>query len=478
MNILDHSKKCMKYFEEITSIPHGSYHEKAISDYVEAFAKEHQLDYYRDDMHNIIIYKDATKGYEDHPAVMLQGHLDMVNEKNNDVQHDFDKDPLDLYIEDGWLHAKGTTLGADDGVAIAYMLSVLDDETAEHPALDCVFTVQEEVGLFGATHLDASKIRARRMIGMDSGGEIVTAVSASGGRRQLITKDITMEDNNWPCYQLDITGLLGGHSGGCIAMERGNANKLAIRILHDLQMQGLAIRLIHLHGGLKENAIPRECSIQFACETPEETLQEAVATSAAKIAVELEFSDAGFKATLTAIATSTQAMSVPESQNLVRMIFLLPNGFKARSMKIEGLTTVSLNLGVLRTENQQVTCYFSIRSPMKGAIEQLSYEMDEIAALSQAKSTYGAEYPGWNYEPVSPMRDMMKELIQECFGKTLIEHAGHGGLETGVLKGKIPDLDIVTFGPISQGAHTPDECLNLASFERCYDVLLTFLKRL
>ena len=478
MSVLDTSKKVNYYFEEITKIPHGSYNEKAICDYVENFAKERNLNYYRDEMHNIIVYKEATPGYENHAPVMLQGHLDLVNEKNNDSDHDFDKDPLDLYVEDGWLHARGTTLGADDGVAIAYMLSILDDDSAVHPALDCVFTVQEEVGLFGAGNIKAKDIRARRMIGMDSGGEVVTAVSASGGRRVLVSKKVTFEANDWPCYQLDINGLLGGHSGGCIALERGNSNKLALRILHDLQIRGVEIRLIHLHGGLKENAIPRECTINFETHCQPKQLFDLIAYSKAKIAEELAFSDAGFAVSLKALEPVEQAMSLSLSSDIIRMIYLLPNGFKARSMKIEGLTTVSLNLGVLRTENDKVTCFFSIRSPMKSAIEQLSDEIDEIASIFGAKAEHGAEYPGWNYEEVSPMRELMKDVIKDCFGKELQEHAGHGGLETGVFKGEMPDLDIVTFGPISKGAHTPDECLNLSSFEKCYDVLLEFLKRL
>lgn len=478
MNVLDHSIPCLKYFEEITKIPHGSYHEEKIADYVVQFAIDHGLDYFKDEMHNVIIYKDATPGYENHAPVLLQGHLDMVNEKNNDSHHNFDTDPLDLYIEDGWLHARGTTLGADDGTAIAYMLSVLEDDSHPHPAIDCLFTVQEEVGLFGASNIKAENIRARRMIGMDSGGEIVTAVSASGGRRTLVTKEVSFEANNWPTYQLEITGLLGGHSGGCIHLERGNANKLAIRILHDLQMKGINIKLVHLHGGLKENAIPRECTIQFTTDYNKETLFSLIEESANKISAELEFSDANFKARIKEIEVANMAMPLELSKSLIRLIFLLPNGFKAKSMKIEGLTTVSLNLGVLRTENNIVTCFFSIRSPMKSAIEQLSNEIDEIADLFSAHTKHMADYPGWSYEEVSPMREIMKDVVKDCFGKELVEHAGHGGLETGVFKGEMPDLDIVTFGPISKGAHTPDECLNLESFVKCYDVLLEFLRRL
>ena len=478
MSVLDQSKSYFKYFEEITKIPHGSYNEKALADYIENFAKVRGLQYKRDEMDNVIVYKDATPGYEDHAPVMLQGHIDMVNEKNNDSDHDFDKDPLDLYIEDGWLHARGTTLGADDGVAVAYMLALLDADDVKHPALDCVFTVQEEVGLFGAANIKKEDIRARRMINMDSGGETHTSVSSSGGRRSIVSKPYRMQDNTLMTYQLDITGLLGGHSGGCIALERGNANKLAIRILHDMLIRGVNFQLVWLNGGLKENAIPRECTIQFATDTPETRLSELLVESVEKIQTELEFSDAGFKAALQIIPTAPQAMDTKTSQDIIRMIYLLPNGFKARSMKIQGLTTVSLNLGVLRTEEGKVTCYFSVRSPMPGAIEQLSDEIDEVASILQATTEHCADYPGWNYEEHSPMRESMRQMVKEYFNADLQEHAGHGGLETGVFKGEMPDMDIVTFGPISQGAHTPDECLNLESFERCYGALCYWLERL
>ncbi len=479
MSVLDYSKKAQAYFEEITKIPHGSYHEKGLCDYVENFAKEHHLDYYRDDMDNIVVYKDASEGYEDHAPVMLQGHMDMVCEKIRESDHDFTKDPLDLYIDEkGWLHARGTTLGADDGVAVAYMLAVLSETNCPHPPLDCLFTVQEEVGLCGAMHIKKENIRARRMISMDGGGEVVTAVSASGGTRCMVYKKLTWENNDKATYHMTLSGLLGGHSGGCIHLERGNAIKLAFRILHDLLIRDVDLRLISLEGGAKENAIAREAEIVFASDTNENQMKKLIKESLEKIQVELAFSDPDLKVTCAKTDTVTKAMSKELSREIIRLIYLLPNGFKARSMKIEGLTTVSLNLGIMNMDDSQLALTYAIRSPMPGAIEQLLNEIQELGEIFHAEVKTGNAYPGWNYEPDSPLREIMRKLVKDCFGKDLIEHAGHGGLETGVLKGEIPDLDIVTFGPISSGAHTPDECLDLKSFDRCYDVLKEFLKRL
>ncbi len=293
MNVLDHNKPILKYFEEISRIPHGSYNEQALSDYLVQFAIKHELRYKQDDMGNVIMYKDGAKGYEDHEAVMLQGHIDMVCEKNNDCDHDFSKDPLQLYVEDGWLKAKGTTLGADDGYAVSYMLAILESDTIVHPPLVCVFTVQEEVGLFGASHLKAEDLPVKRMIGMDTGGEIVTCVSSSGGRRTIVSKPLNKIKNENLTFELVIGGLLGGHSGGNIHKELGNANKLAFRMLQVLNEQA-SVCLVNIVGGLKENAIPRECVVTFTCDTSIKVIDKLFKEIEKEIKTELEFSDPNF----------------------------------------------------------------------------------------------------------------------------------------------------------------------------------------
>ena len=238
MSVLDTNILIYRYFEEISQIPHGSYHEEKLADYIEDLAKQHHLRYMRDDMHNLIVFKEASQGYEDHEPVMLQAHIDMVNEKNKESQHNFDTDPLKLYVEDGFLHANETTLGADDGCGVCYMLALLTDNSLSHPALECVFTVQEEVGLCGAMALDTTSLKAKRLINLDNEAEGETCVSSSGGNDVLITKEITGEDNHSPVYVLEVKGLKGGHSGGCIHLGRGNANKIAGRILYHLLKMG------------------------------------------------------------------------------------------------------------------------------------------------------------------------------------------------------------------------------------------------
>lgn len=478
MNVLDHNQPILKYFEEISRIPHGSYHEQQLSNYLVQFALKHQLEYKQDDMGNVIMYKQGTQGYEDHPAVMLQGHIDMVCEKNNDCDHDFDHDPLALYVEDGWLKAKGTTLGADDGYAVSYMLAVLESETIAHPPLVCVFTVQEEVGLFGASHLKAEDLPVKRMIGMDTGGEVVTCVSSSGGRRTIVTKPLNKVKNTNPTFELAIGGLLGGHSGGNINKERGNANKLAFRMLQNLSEQ-FSVGLVDVVGGLKENAIPRECVVTFTCDTSIKMMDKMLKETEKQIKTELEFSDPEFHFTLKQLsATADYCYDEKSSKEAIALVYLLPNGFKAKSMVIEGLTTVSLNLGVLAIEEEALKCYFSIRSPIKSAKEELSHEIEVLSALLGASVENMADYPGWNYEEKSEMRAIFKEVVKEELNAEMVTLASHGGLETGILKGLIPELDIVTMGPHCEGAHTPDEKMNLASFEKMFEVLKALLKKL
>ncbi|MFR1448631.1 MAG: beta-Ala-His dipeptidase [Beduini sp.] len=477
MAVLDQSQPMYKYFEEISQIPRGSFNEGAISDYLVKFAKAHQLKYVQDEMKNVIIYKEASQGYEDHEPVMLQGHIDMVCEKNNDVDHDFFNDPLDLYIEDGFVKARGTTLGADDGFAISYMLSILADPTLKHPPLDCVFTVQEEVGLFGAMNIKAKDIRAKRMIGMDTGGENITCVSSSGGRSTYASKNMTLIDNQYPTFKLTITGLKGGHSGGNIHKELGNANKLAFRMLQKLLTLD-DVYLVNVKGGLKDNAIPRECEVVFSFDSSIKFIDKIIAQEAKDIQHELEFSDPNFKYHLSQVEKTQYCFDALSSKETIQFVYLAPNGFKARSMVIDGLTTVSLNLGVIETKDCQLQCHFSLRSPIKSAVEQLTNEITVLASLLKLEVKSFADYPGWNYEENSTMRDILKTVIFEKLNKELISEASHGGLETGVFKGLIPELDIVTMGPHCFGAHTPEEKMDLKSFKRMYDVLLAFLERL
>ncbi len=467
-----------KYFKEISKIPRGSYHEEKISQYIVEFALKHHLQYYQDDMYNVIIYKDASSGYEDHEPVMLQAHMDMVWEKEDDCDIDFMNDSIDVYEEDGWLKAHGTTLGADDGYGVAYMLAILEDDTLAHPPLDCVFTVQEEIGLCGVKNLKAENIRAHKMIGLDSGGEISTCISSSGGLRCQVNKSLIRKDNSYNTFKLSISGLLGGHSGHFIDKGRGNANKIAIRMLQHLSDE-IDVYLVDVIGGSKENAIPRFCEVTFACDTSIKYIDLIFHQIYKNMQVEYEHSDPNITYHLEQIPQkAAYSYDLQTSKEAINLIYLLPNGFKAKSMVIDNLTTVSLNLGVITIKDDILKACYQIRSPMQSAKEELAYEIGMLSKLFNASIIKESDYPGWNYETHSPMRQLFKQVIQEELHEELIEEATHGGLEIGVLKGLIPDLDIVTMGPISYNAHTPNETMNLESFQKMYHVLTTYLSKL
>ena len=282
MNVLDHEKLHQKYFEELSRIPRASFKEERVSAYLEDFARTRGLDYKRDTIGNVVIYKPASAGYEDHGAVILQAHTDMVCEKNADCTHDFDRDPIDLYIENGILKARGTTLGADDGMGCAYMLALLDMDTP-HPALECAFTVQEEVGLNGAFALKPEYFTAKKYVNLDFGGRGKgTCTTSAGGEMVGLKKPVEYEDCTLPAYRLFITGLKGGHSGSCIILELGNSLKICGRILKEISGSS-DLRIVSLDGGLKNNAIPRECEAVFASGAPREQIERAMESITAEI---------------------------------------------------------------------------------------------------------------------------------------------------------------------------------------------------
>lgn len=477
MAVLDTEVLVNYYFEEIAKIPHGSYQEEAIADYVESIAKSHQLAYRRDDMHNIVIFKDATKGYEDHAPLMLEAHLDMVNEKNNDSDHDFDHDPLDLYVEDGFLHARGTTLGADDGYGVCYMLAILTDPDVKHPPLECVFTVQEEVGLCGALAFDTSDLKAKRMIGLDSETEGETCTSSSGGNDVLITKPIVGEDNDAPVYVMEIKGLLGGHSGECIDKARANANKLAARILYSLLREGIDIRLVEITGGLKNNAIPRECEVVFASTESFEVIYNKIQEYQTDIQKEYENSDSYITITLQS-GECPVCICAKDSEAIICMMYLAMNGLVEKSQVIDGLTTISLNMGVVRTNDNDITIEYCLRSPLKSARMQMVLQLELVATMFNGYISVSNDYPGWDYDANSMLRKQFKDFYFEYTKKPLKEVATHGGLETGAFKDKIPELDIITMGPNMADIHTPDERLDIESFEKTYKLLVSFIATL
>lgn len=476
MNVLDHNKLHQKYFEEMTQIPHGSFHERAYSEYLMKFAAAHNLECVRDEMNNVVMYVPGTSGYEDHETVILQAHMDMVCEKNKDVAFDFEHDALKLQLKDGWLSAEGTTLGADDGCGVAYMLAIMDSQTIAHPPLECVFTVQEEVGLFGALGLDKAHISGKRLINLDDGGEFTSGTTSAGGVNVIATRKATWETVERKAYELSITGLKGGHSGGEIHKERGNANKLAARILYALNRQG-TLCLAHVEGGMKDNAIPREASAIFHTSLSFDECQVIIAQAEQEMMKELEFSDSELKISFIETKAS-RFMSENDSQAFIEFMRLIPNGLRHRSMTIEGLTTASSNAAVVTCNNGEIMINTSVRGALESYIDTIAEEIEIAAKLCGFETKRDARYPAWSYDQNSYMRTCLQAVCKKCYDKELTLMAVHGGLECGVFKLMDPDMDIVTMGPIMKDIHTPKERLSMESFDRTFDLLCAFLKEL
>lgn len=471
-------ERLFHFFEDISAIPRGSSNEKAVSDYLVAFAKERGLWYHQDALHNVIIKKPASAGAEDKPAVMLQGHLDMVCEKLAGVDHDFEKDGIDLIVKDGVLTANGTTLGGDNGAAVALMLAVLDDDTLAHPALECVFTTQEETGLTGAAGLDKSLISARTMINLDSEEEGIATVSCAGGMRFTMTRPITRHTASGKLLTIDVSGLLGGHSGTDINKERQNGiillARLINRVLHETGAQ-----LASFAGGSKDNAIPREvCAVLVCSDADIEKAQSIAEAMAADFAAELVPFEPDFKCTISAQDGAAEVLSEADAKAFISAICLAPNGVRRRNLKQDGFVVTSLNLGVARMDDTTASLVFAPRSSVASL---QNYTTDCLYLLAE---TFGFDcdiagaYPGWSFAEESPIRDTFIASYRELFDADLKIEAIHAGLECGLFSDALPGLDAIAVGPTIRGCHTPDEYLSLDSFERFYSLLTDVLSRL
>ncbi len=468
----------LEFFKQISQIPRASYQEEKIADYLVEFANERNLEVYRDELHNVIIKKPGSKGREHLDPVILQGHTDMVAEKNKDSQHNFDSDPLTLIEENGWLKADGTTLGADDGVAVAYMLAILDDNTLEHPPLECVFTTQEEVGLTGAVVLDTNQLKGRRLIGLDSSGEHQTTISSSGGTRAVLTYPIKYEKTYKSRMSIKIKGLKGGHSGQDIDKERGSANKIAGQIFFILREKH-EIGFHSMEGGLKENAIPRESELVIGLKTEHfDDVKNSLSELEAQIKNMLLLSDPDFYLDVSVEQKDTYTMNHNHNKEFAYLWQLLPYGYFHKSLVIEGLTLSSMNIGTIRTDENQIVMGLSIRSPQPFMMNNTINTVKVAAELCNAEVEFNEGYPGWDYDPNSELRETLLKTYKSLYDKDMALEATHGGLELGIFKGKIPELDIVAFGPIMHDIHSPKERLDIESFKRTYKLLTSLLANL
>jgi len=467
-------KSVFRFFEELTRIPHGSGNTAAASDWAVSFAEKRGLRSRQDGMGNVIIWKPASPGYEDHPAVILQGHLDMVCVQDNGVGHDFRKDPLELLVDGDWVKAKGTTLGGDNGIAIAVIMALLDDESIAHPPIEAVFTVDEEIGLLGANGLDCSDLEGRKLINLDSEDEGVLTVSCAGGSRCDIGKEFPLEEAKGAVCALTISGGQGGHSGTEINKGLANANKLLAKCLGEMK----GIQLVSLSGGLQDNAIPKEAEAVFLAENP-------AALDAVRERFEAE-TRAAFGAQEPTLAVSLvtvppegrHALSAADSQAVIALLNEYPNGVQAMSEDIPGLVQTSLNLGILRLKDGKLEASSSVRSSVAAEKDELCRRLEELAVRYGGRFSQRGAYPPWEYRKDSPLRDTMVRIYQRMSGREMKVEALHAGLECGLFAGKIEGLDAVSIGPDLKEVHSTREKLSVSSVQRTWAYMVEVLKEL
>lgn len=467
------------YFEELCKIPHGSHNTKQISDYLVGFAKEHGLKCRQDDSNNVIIWKPASEGYENAPVVILQGHCDMVCEKTPESSHDFEKDGLELMIEGDYITAKDTTLGGDDGIAVAYGLAILEDNTLKHPALELVITTDEEVGLLGAAALDTSDLKGKYLLNMDSEEEGKLWISCAGGLTGKGCLPVERTSISGVKYELVIDGLLGGHSGAEIDKLRANANKLMGDFLLRLEGQ-IKFGLAELAGGQKDNAITRSTQAVIVADEKDADAISALGEQFTRdCRAEYSGTDEGIQVKVTSGTQVTEDVLTKES--LKKVIFYLvnmPYGIQKMSGEIPGLVQTSINPGVLMLTENQCQISASIRSSVGSAKASLR---EKVRLLTETLGgTFQAEgdYPAWEYRKDSKLREIMKETYEELFDSTPEIKAIHAGLECGLFHEKIDDLDCVSFGPDMKDIHTTEEVLSISSTARMWNYLLKVLENI
>lgn len=467
------------YFEEICKIPHGSGHTRQISDYLKAFAGEHGLYCRQDELNNIIMIKEASKGYEDHASVLLQGHMDMVAVKDADCTLDMTKDGLQLEILGDRLSAKGTSLGGDDGIAVAFGLALLAGEEYRHPKIELILTVDEEVGMEGAAGLTVDDLTAKRMINLDQEEEKMFIVGCAGGARIDIRKKTETEQVNGMLCKLKISGLQGGHSGQEINKERGNAICLMGRLLAALQ-EKTPIYLKEVNGGTADNAIPNEVCAEIVVTEWTEDIAAFMEEKFCGLKAEFAGKEDGLKCELQVGAEDAliEVCNRKDSEQWIHLLNVIPHGVIANSVKMKGLVETSLNPGILNVSAVEGMVSTSVRSSNAAAKEALINQLKSLAALCDATVGIRGDYPGWDYDPDSPLREKMVAIYEEMYGVKPQIEAIHAGLECGIFQSKIPGLDCVSIGPDMQDIHTTRETLSIPSVQRVWKYLLKVLESL
>lgn len=481
-NVLSHLKPELlwKHFEALTQIPRPSRKEQKAAEYVIAFAKQNNLEYSKDSFGNIVIRKPATPGKENLKTVVLQGHLDMVAEKNADVTHDFDKDPLQVYVDGDWVKAKGTTLGSDNGIGVAASLAVLEDKSLQHGPVEALFTLDEETGLNGAQALQPGFSNADILMNLDSEEDGALYIGCAGGQNTFVKFKFNPKDApaNTSALEIKVLGLKGGHSGLDIAAGKGNAIKIMVRLLHELNYK-FGIKLVSLNGGSKHNAIPRETFATIRA--PKKNVNEVInyVNDFSKIVqAELASVEPTLNVKAEEVKSKSKVMDKSVAEKLINSLYAVPNAVIKMSADIEGLVETSTNLAVVTTKGKTVEIILSQRSSVESEKRDISNSIAALFKLAGAEVVQGDGYPGWKPDIHSPVLGVMKNVFSNKYGKEPEIKAIHAGLECGIIKERYPDMDMISFGPTIMGAHSPDEKVQISTVEKFWDLLVDALKNI
>lgn len=464
----------LKYFEEICAIPHGSGNCKAIADYLENFAKQNSLECRRDDADNIIIKKPGTAGYENSEAVIIQGHMDMVCEKIASCEKEMDIEGLDIFVDGDFVRADGTTLGADNGVAVAMAMALLASDDIPHPPIVAVITTDEEIGMLGAVAIDMSDVSAKKMINIDSEDEGVFTVSCAGGNIAKCELPLNYEAFDGEYYSIEISGLKGGHSGIKIDKGRANSNVLMGRVLYELK-KACNIRIASISGGDKDNAIPAKTVAIIAADSPyalevccdmEKILSDEYKTTDPNLRMIMEKTDA------------MPTLDKASTDKLITMLQCMPNGIYAMSADIPGLVQTSLNMGVVKIMDGKFISTFCVRSSVSSQKTMIVNKLSDLMETLGGTIEISGDYPAWEYKKESDLRDLFVEVFTEQYGHEPKIEAIHAGVECGLFAGKIEGLDCISIGPELRDIHTPRESMSISSVERTWKLILEVLKRM
>ena len=472
------SQRVIYFFEKISEIPRGSGHEKEVSDYIANFAKEKGLFCIQDEQNNIIIKKSASEGYENKKPIIIQGHMDMVCEKEPSSEHDFEKDPLKLIYKGDYIYADKTTLGGDDGIAVAMGMALLDDDSLKHPPLEIVFTTDEEVGMNGANKIDCSQLSAKTIINIDSEVEGVFTASCSGGMKVTSEIPVKLENNKYEkSYKIEMSGFRGGHSGIEIDKQRANANKLMARLLNAIDDK-CELGLNVIGGGAKDNAIPIYSYAIISC--GEDVYEEIcrICKEEEKIYLhEYRNTDKDIKIKISECEKAEKCFCDEDKKKIETAILLMPNGVIALSGDIKGVVETSNNLGIISFSGDKVYLGCLVRSSV---ITKKYHIYEQIRLLTEAfggKASYKGNYPSWEYKEDSPIRDVFVKTYEEMFGEKPVIDIIHAGLECGIFSEKIEGADIISLGPNIIDIHTPNEHISISSIERTWNLLLEVLEK-